>query len=404
MRLIKAASYLQDLFLNGKIPENVVNSPYLNLLEEQLPGEHQCRLSEIPRFNTEMSTTERFNVLLDTYAKLSSFASAKIAKFGIKEDIKAGKKKKLAIPALTTSQPLTREADSGPKLLRFQENIPTVPFPLPNPKVTAGARVVTCYNCNGVGHYATNCPKKLDPNNSQPIKYNHDRKPLSTQQNSPDYMIGKTTCYVCLKLGELRGIQVKPANHVFRTSTMKMNKASCPMLTELPTVEERETVLTNARICLSCLNGQINDNEHGNRACFTTSRFTPLKCAERDCSSRYDVCGKHVEMNKVRLQVLKNSIPELALTVPSLITSPDISSFTGSPNSRQVLCSEPQSYPEMGLPELMRLSKPSIIENPGSLTHFMLQLVHPKEGGGTCPLRFRYWLTNYPGNTRYHIL
>ena len=381
MRLIKAASYLQDLFLNGKIPENVVNSPYLNLLEEQLPGEHQCRLSEIPRFNTEMSTTERFNVLLDTYAKLSSFASAKIAKFGIKEDIKAGKKKKLAIPALTTSQPLTREADSGPKLLRFQENIPTVPLPLPNPKVTAGARVVTCYNCNGVGHYATNCPKKLDPNNSQPIKYNHDRKPLSTQQNSPDYMIGKTTCYVCLKLGELRGIQVKPANHVFRTSTMKMNKASCPMLTALPTVEERETVLTNARICLSCLNGQINDNEHGNRACFTTSRFTPLKCAERDCSSRYDVCGKHVERNKVRLQVLKNSIPELALTVPSLITSPDISSFTGSPNSRQVLCSEPQSYPEMGLPELMRLSKPSIIENPGSLTHFMLQLVHPKEGG-----------------------
>ena len=381
MRLIKAARYLQDLFLSGKIPENVVNSPYLNLLEEQLPGEHQCRLSEIPRFNTEMSTTERFNVLLDTYGKLSNFASAKIAKFGIKEDIKAGKKKKLAIPALTTSQPLVRETDSSQKLLRFQENIPIVPLPLPNPKVTIGPRIVTCYNCNEVGHYATNCPKKLAPNNDLPIKYNHGKKPPSTLHNLPNYTIGKTTCYVCLKLGELRGVQVKPTDHVFKTSNMIINKGSCPMLTELPTVEERETVLTKARICLSCLKGQIDDDKHRDRPCLATSKFTPLKCAERDCFSRYDVCGKHIERNKVRLQVLKNSIPELALSVPSLITSPDISSLTGSLRSRQVLCSGPQSYSEKGLLELMKHSKPPIMENPGSSTHFMLQLIHPKEGG-----------------------
>ena len=381
MKLIKAAKYLQDLFLKGKIPENVVNSPYLNLLEEQLPGEHQCRLSEIPRFNTEMSTTERFNVLMEAYGKLSGFASAKIAKFGIKEDLKIGKKKKLAVPALTTMHPPIREEDKGQKVLRFQEDIPVVPLPLPSPKASVGPPTVACYNCNEVGHYAKACPKRLVPINGQPIKYDHSQKPLLAPHSSPEYMIGKTTCYVCVKLGELRGVQAQPTNHIFRSGTMKLNRTSCPVLTKFPTIEEREHELSKARICLSCLNGQIDDNTHRGQHCTITRKFIVLKCAERDCSSRYDICGKHVQKNKVRLQVLKNSLPELALSVPSLITSPEPSYLASNSNSRQVLCSEPRSYTELGLPELMELSKSPIMMNPETSAHFMLQLVHPKEGG-----------------------
>ena len=378
MRLIKAAEYLQDLFLNGEIPENVVNSPYLNLLEEQLPGEQQCRLSEMPRYNTTMSTTERFDVLLETYAKLSDFASAKIAKFGIKEDPKSTKKKKPIIPALTTTPPETNGRDQTPRLLRFQENVPVVNLPLPDPKPRPSSSTAVCFKCNETGHIANVCPNHRMANNDQRARPPYQRTIQFSPHDSPDHMIGKTTCYVCTKLSEFYGRHIVPTDHVFLKKSSRLHRASCPMLTILPTIEERENELTKARICLTCLSGQMDDDDHKYQACRRGSNYVGLKCVSRDCLSRYDICGKHVKENKVRLQFLKNTLPKLAPNVPSLITSLAQPTLFCNQNPKQVLCSGPESKPQLSLPELIRVSKPPIMKAPETPAHFLIQLITPK--------------------------
>ena len=381
MRLIKAAEYLQDLFLNGKIPENVVNSPYLNLLEEQLPGEQQCRLSEMPRYNTTMSTTERFNVLLETYAKLSDFASAKIAKFGIKEDPKSTKKKRPTVPALTTIPPEIKGRDQTPKLLRFQEKVPVVNLPLPDPKPRSSSSTVVCFKCNETGHIANVCPTHRMVNNDQRTRPPYRQTLQYFPHDSPDHMIGKTTCYVCTKLSEFYGRHIVPTDHIFLKKSGRLHRASCPMLTILPTIEERENELTKARICLTCLSGQIDDDNHKHQACERGSKYVGLKCVSRECLSRYDICGKHVKENKVRLQFLKNTLPKLAPNVPSLITSLAQPTPFCNQNPQQVLCSGPESKTQLSLPELIRVSKPPIMKAPETPAHFLIQLITPKVVG-----------------------
>ena len=95
-----------------------------------------------------------------------------------------------------------------------------------------------------------------------------------------------------------------------RSGRLFTRPESCPFLSNLKISDKRDFCESH-EICRKCLVKSVDDAYHGGhseRTCTFLQDLPHFKCSEQGCPDRASMCENHQELNKERLQQIKNSL------------------------------------------------------------------------------------------------
>ena len=336
--VLQAAESLSKQYRDGKINEDPITGSYLNSLELILPREDRRKLYDTQNYGT-METHLRFTKVIEAYERLQRFTSIEVAKHGFETDTSDNKKKKHPLFMVTDSAknpPYKQNNTIPPGPPQFIGSPPSIQLPLPHTNKPSTS--VQCFKCFQMGHYANECPTKLNQNTCNKCSTIHPPgQCLNTRQNLPsnapwrrnivdqngnatihfggqqvqlrriedgwDYLQGEVCCYLCRIFAQKRGYDIPPSTHIF-TPSGKLDRSLCPLLLALPTLEERVQELDKYQICRACLTNQKGSSpDHSNGVCsqLIHETFKHLKCNNSQCKVGYMVCVEHKEENQEKI-------------------------------------------------------------------------------------------------------